>query len=404
MLIIKSRNPWSSVARFVVLGLLLSFAPVLCFAQSVDANAPTPVTGSEIAGRILPLDVGDARQTRYFYIFGGTNGDLEITVESQNLDGDVDLFAANGLRPLTKFTLYATSGDSISVTKTVFLRRAESLILRVQARTPNDEAGTYRVRFGGTFVAATDTGGKVAPTPAIAPNVAGASRSSAGRVTRVTTTGARIDEPLPLPDVATTATDDKPSQREVARREPAPPTPRAARRTTRNGGNRVRGGTPRPAPAPIDEATNANRPAETGGEASGNVAPAAARPTKDARTRPARPTRARNSPPKDSAAATNRARKDDNTRDPATAAANNEGARPVAASNTAPVLPPLQQPGARLVIELQDGTLIEREMISVRRVTIEGTQIVVVLKSGKVERQSLQSVLRMSIVPAPATP
>ncbi|HYE65901.1 MAG TPA: hypothetical protein VD966_09970, partial [Pyrinomonadaceae bacterium] len=48
--------------------------------------------------------------------------------------------------------LYAGLGSS--VTRTVFLRRAESLVLRVQARTPNDAEGFYRIRFGSTFVPA----------------------------------------------------------------------------------------------------------------------------------------------------------------------------------------------------------------------------------------------------------
>ncbi len=399
MLIIEPRNPLSLVVRFVVLSLLLqllSLAPALSFAQSVDANAPTLVTGSEIAGRILPLDVGDARQTRYFFAFGAVKGDLEINVESQNLDGDIDVYIADGLRPLTKFTLYATSGDPARVAKTIFLRRAESLIMRVQARTPNDEAGTYRVRFSGTFVAATSPVGEAAPAPALTPNAASVNRSGSGRITRVTSTGARIDEPPPPPTVATATTDNKPSGSEVARRDPAPPSPRAPRRTTRNGGNRVRRNTPRAAPAPADETANAGSRTETGDEAPANVRS----PAKTPRTGR---TRARNSPSTDTpAAAAKRSRENNKTRDAATAAANGEEKRtPVAdVVSATPVSPPLQQPGARLVIELQDGTRVEREMISVRRVTIEGAQIVVVLKSGKVERQSLQSVIRMSIVPA----
>ncbi|MCA1556374.1 MAG: hypothetical protein LC747_06760, partial [Acidobacteria bacterium] len=114
------------------------------FAQSVDLSSPTPVISNEIAGRIAPLDIGDSRSTRFFYTFNGQQGDLELTVESFNLDGDIDIFLANSLRPLTKVTLYA-GASSNKVAKTLYLRRDEPLILRVQARTPNDAEGTYRI-------------------------------------------------------------------------------------------------------------------------------------------------------------------------------------------------------------------------------------------------------------------
>jgi hypothetical protein len=58
-------------------------------------------------------------------------------------------------------------------------------------------------------------------------------------------------------------------------------------------------------------------------------------------------------------------------------------------------------PGARLIIEEKDGTRIERPMSSVRRVIVEGSAIVVILKSGKIERIAMTDVLRMAIEPQP---
>jgi len=55
--------------------------------------------------------------------------------------------------------------------------------------------------------------------------------------------------------------------------------------------------------------------------------------------------------------------------------------------------------GARLIIEEKDGTRIERPMTTVRRVVVEGSTIVIVLKTGKIERINMSEVSRMSIEP-----
>jgi hypothetical protein len=59
----------------------------------------------------------------------------------------------------------------------------------------------------------------------------------------------------------------------------------------------------------------------------------------------------------------------------------------------------LEAPGSRLVLELRDGTTVVREMSEVRRVAIEGRLVVVVLKSGRIERQPLSNIQRMTIEP-----
>ena len=122
----------------------------LAIGQSADQNLPTPILSNEISGKIAPLDLGDPRVTRHFYAFEGTPGDVLITIESKNLNGDMDIFTAVTFRPLMKTTLYAIA-QSPEVTKGIYLRARQILILRVEARTPNDDDGTYRVRFGGSF-------------------------------------------------------------------------------------------------------------------------------------------------------------------------------------------------------------------------------------------------------------
>jgi CRISPR/Cas system-associated endonuclease Cas1 len=51
------------------------------------------------------------------------------------------------------------------------------------------------------------------------------------------------------------------------------------------------------------------------------------------------------------------------------------------------------------VIETSDGTLVDRSMGGVRRVTVENGQVVVIGKDGKIQRIPLASVVRMTIAP-----
>src|ERR1041384_2749069 len=100
----RSRDRWM-LRRYVLALAFVVVVPAWGAAQSSDLNAPTPVGANEIEGRIAPRDLGDPRLTSHFYTFNGTQGDVVLTIESNNLDGAVDLFLANGLRPLMQITL-----------------------------------------------------------------------------------------------------------------------------------------------------------------------------------------------------------------------------------------------------------------------------------------------------------
>src|SRR6266576_5559756 len=95
-------------------------------AQSSEQNLPTPVLSNEVSGTIPALDLGDSRLTRHYYAFEGTPGDLLITMDSKNLNGDIDIFTAVTFRPLMKTTLYAGS-QSGEVTKGLYLRTHQIL-------------------------------------------------------------------------------------------------------------------------------------------------------------------------------------------------------------------------------------------------------------------------------------
>ena len=260
----RSRQPFVAFCAATTLMLLLLAASVA--AQSTDAESPTPIGGSEIRGRIAPRDVGDSRLTRYFYAFTGTPGDLVVTVESQNLNGDVDIFVAGSLRPLAKVSMYA--GELLtSTSKSIYLRQRESLVLRVEARTPNDDVGSYRIRFGGAFepLAVSASAEPETETPTVTARTDKNTR-------RVTSVGGRIDEPAPTatetprepePSVTpntttpeTTATTE-PAESTPATTEPAKPTPPRTTRTRRPGPRRGRA---RPAPSGTQSPPSTTQP------------------------------------------------------------------------------------------------------------------------------------------------
>ncbi|HEX8291976.1 MAG TPA: hypothetical protein VF570_09490, partial [Pyrinomonadaceae bacterium] len=239
----KSRKAILAVAAC----LLLTGAAATLRAQSSEAQYPTPVFAGELSGRVAPRDVGDARRTRHFYTFRGTEGDLVVNLETTELVGDVDVFTASGFRPLVKFTLF---GDPARLSKSFYLRKEETLVLRVEARAVGDVEGTYHVTFGGSFLQAP-------PELANQPTPEAPTLSSAGprpNTRRVTATGARIEEPRVEPTPA----------EEAAAAEPTPaPTPTPARTTGRRSNTPRRGRGARPAPPRARAGDSAARPEST---------------------------------------------------------------------------------------------------------------------------------------------
>ena len=322
----------------VVLASSVYVLPERALAQSSDQNLPTAVLANEVTGKIVALDLGDPRSTRHYYALEATPGDLLITLQSKNLDGDIDLFTAITFRPLMKTTIYA-SGQSQEITKGIYLRTRQILILRVEARTPNDEPGTYRIHFGGTFekfsggipVAENTEAAKTTPE-----------KSSANLLSSV---GATIPRPpADIVEPVATPSPEKPPEETAAKTTTTvkpTPTPRRTTRATRRGA--------RPTSPRSTTASRSTEPSKT--------------ETKNAEAKPADET------------------------------------KPGAAEEKAPTQEIAPQPGTRLVIEEKDGTKIYRPMSAVRRVVIEGGTIVIVLKSGKIERIQMANVARFAIEP-----
>ena len=379
---LQNSRPNTRALFTAVAALILLFgAATPLRAQSGEASHPTPVFAGEVNGRIAPRDLGDPRRTRHFYTFRGTEGDLVVTLETAQLIGDVDVFTATTFRPLLKFTLF---GDAARLSKSFYLRKEESLVLRVEARAVGDAEGTYTIRFGGSFL----------PAPAELANVPEPSAptlppsASRGNTRRVTSTGARIEEPkaepTPREEAAEARPTPTPTPERAAERKP-PPAPRRGR-ATRNAPSRTRAGADSARPeAARPRSAETRAPGEssnTTGSTEGTTAGSAPLPAEAPRRRGTRAA-GRGSA---RAGATTTRRGEPASRPPA------EGrAEPAAAEPAAPT--------QRLIIVTKDGETLERDMSGVRRVTVENNQVVIVTKDGKVTRRPLASVLRMSIEP-----
>lgn len=352
---------------------LLACAPAFAFlllivgaasGQSGEQETPTAIRASDINATIAVRDLGDPRLTRHFYIFTATPGDLVIAVDSKNLNGDVDVFTASGLRPLVKISLYA-SEVAAKTTKSIYLRARQDLILRVEARSPNDEPGSYRIQFGGSFepfsgeIASTDNASPDNETPTLSAS------SKKGR--RVSAVGARIDEP------------PAPIEEKAAHDQPSTETPGSPEKTEPIAAN--------PEPAPT---ARGKKPAR--------VRPPRASP-RTSRGKPA-PTAKVEGPARENAETnTNPTEAGTPKGEEKPAASDKRAEGEVAAADASSAAGAQSDAGPRLIIETRDGEKIERSMSTVRRVVVDNGQIIVILRTGKIERMPMTNVARMSIEP-----
>jgi hypothetical protein len=142
--------------QFIRIICVLHFAFCVALSQSTEQKFPTLVKSNEISGKISARDIGDSRLTTYYYAFNGTQGDIFLTIESKNLNGDIDVFTVDELRPITKIALFAESSGNQTV-RTIYLRKDEKLILRIEGKTPNDDDATFKIKFEGSFQPIADT-------------------------------------------------------------------------------------------------------------------------------------------------------------------------------------------------------------------------------------------------------
>lgn len=171
--------------------LLLAVFSQSVFSQSSDVNFPTPIITNEISGTIPARAVGDSRLTRFYYRFDGNQGDIFINVKTNNLNGDIDIFTVKELDSLTKITIYSDSSEN-ETGRVIYLRKPEKLILRIEARSPNDDPATFTVKFAGSF----------APLPLTLENMRVSKpkvKSENQGVVKVNAIGTIIEAPKPEP-------------------------------------------------------------------------------------------------------------------------------------------------------------------------------------------------------------
>lgn len=206
-------------ARSAVWALVLGCGTLAVSAQSTDQNFPSPVTTNEISGSIKVRDIGDSRVTSYYYAFDGGQGDIFINAVTRNFSGDIDVFTADEMRPLTKMVIYADSGSQ-ETGRLIYLRKGERLILRVEGRSPNDDPASFRLKFGGSFIALAPEKTVAEPTVATTtePNDSGVRVNSVGTIIAV------VPKPQPVkpPTIAKVSPPVR-KKRSEAKKPPAPP-------------------------------------------------------------------------------------------------------------------------------------------------------------------------------------
>jgi len=319
--------------------------------QSMSQEFPTAITTNEISGVISARDIGDSRLTTYYYSFEGSTGDVFVNVVTKNFTGDVDVFAVNGLRPLTKIVIYADLAET-ETGRVIYFRKPEKILLRVQGRTPGDDAAMFRIKFAGSFVAAKETEAAPEPPKVTASNETGIRLNSIGTIVP--------GEPKPSPRAVV----------ETAENPVSPDT------------------TADDAPIPEKTASVISEPDTN----SDDVIPVAESEIVIKKTTEAEIEKsARETPPTASRSRTRRGRRAAVAKRPV------KTAKAVKAPETVedPPVDPLAN--IRLVIQFKDGKLIERPMNEVFKFSVDKGVLTVISKDGSIGRFSILDVDKVTI-------
>lgn len=321
----------------VVFIAIASAAGTQVNAQSVSQNFPTPVTSSEINGVIPARDIGDSRLTTYYYTFDGEIGDVFVNVSTKNFTGDIDIFADNGSRPLSKIVVYADFAEN-ETGRVIYLRKPEKLTLRIQGRSPGDDPASFRIKFAGSFVASKETG---APAEPELPKVT--SQNDTG--IRVNSVGTII-EVTPKSKPAEKTTEDRVADARKVEKEAV------------NDEKNVSTDEPKPDKPVRAVVDNVKRP----------------EPAKRSSARSRTPTKPKRTPPAKTAT---------------------ERKATVRPEPDAAAVDPLAN--IHLVIQFKDGKLIERPMNEVFKFSVDKGVLTVISKDGSIGRYSILDVEKLTI-------
>ena len=353
-----------------IANLLIALFVSSLAAQSTDQNFPTPVRNNEVSSTIKARDVGDARLTSHFYTFGGGQGDLFINVQTTNFSGDVDVYVMPGLRPLTKMVMYADASGS-ETGRVIYLRKPETILLRISGRTPGDEEASYRIKFAGSFVASK----ALDEVPGL-PKVESETQSNV----RVNSVGTII-EVIPK---ATTSTKEEPPPAETIAEAAQKPVKRSDEPLPESPPARAEVVVSDPLEDKEKEAAKKDEPSN----------PRAKRSSKVRRSSD-RVTRTRKENEKKAAENAETSQPDDLEPSEKSVSEKSEQEPNKAKNEKAKPADPMA--GIRLVIRFKNGGVIERPMTEVSRFTVERAVLTVVSKDGTVGRYQMAEVSGVTI-------
>lgn len=362
---------------------LFAFA-VVSFAQSTSQEYPAAIVSNELTGTIKARDIGDSRLTTYYYTFNGEQGDIFINLVSRNFTGDIDVFTASGLKPLTKIVVYADQGE-LETGRVVYLRKPERLLLRVQGRTPNDDEAAFRLKFGGSFLAMKPEDVPTAPELPKVSAVAGNRVNSVGTIISRSSESVRSETEKEHASVEPAApTGDPPA--DVAAKEDMPAAPVGKTETAKNSPPApTRSSSTSPRPNRKNARQTASTTRNLGDRSTGSRAKQNGEKGKSSKAEPEV-----SAPPADAAplekgkaetAVSSRSRASERTR-PAKAKEEPEP-DPLASIN--------------LVVQFKSGEVLEKRMSEVFKFSIDKGILVVILKDGSVTRYPIIEVAKLTI-------
>lgn len=394
------------------------------FSQSLEQNRPTPVRTGALRGEILPRDLGDARLTAYFYTFEAENGDLEITFSSKNLEGDIDIFEADNLRPIGKIKVF--SDEETQIKKNFYFRQNTRVILRVEGRTPNDEKAEFSFWFGGTFAASKlpDVNENDLPalkTPKVDENIGGTRVNSVGSIIEVV-------KPLTPPTQASKSSANSKIVADQRRRINSRSSQTANASDNENirgienkdlkNSNVNRNASRRRGNSANNSSKTENAERNSNSAQKADITPdsenAALNSTSEKGNPKNKTAASRNSRSTDSASVDKKSRTNEVSENQSVSSnkttsetASNDSARIAntrvgirrksAGNRTQTTADSAALASIRLVIILKNGEILTRQMNEVRRVNVENAELVVEFVNEKVEKHSLHNVLRFSI-------
>jgi hypothetical protein len=343
--------------------LMLIISSAVLFAQSSDVMFPTPLRQPVLDGVIRSRPIGDSRLTTYYFTFQGDQGDLFINVKTENFTGDIDLYYAAGLKPLTKIVIYADASER-ETGRVVYLRKPERLILRIEGRAQGDEDARFQIKFAGGFIASAEADVPEEPrVPRAVLNAVNTRLQDALKEPREKTNDKQAqsvplpDEPLKRTDGTLSTTDEPPKGVEnntaVEKQQTTPkvivsdPLAKSSADSNSSGD------------APVLDQTQAAVSADNS---------------------------ASNAPEKDSGSKEIR---------PKTGARQNNSKRKAEKPPETNQADPLQN--VRLIIKFRDGSVIERPLVQVLRFSVERGILTVILRNGTIGRYSMLDVANVTI-------